>query len=556
VSRLQTALKGFGGNNCTGVTPGQNGCLYYNPFASAIPGDVKQGIVNPNFVPTSANSPELARYLFGKDDLDRRATEIVVDAVFSGETGLELPGGKLAWAAGAQFREEDFLAQYNDLSNYAINPCRDPGDRSCLQVAGAAPGVTDNALATGVFDFLGGGFNAKVSQNVSAVFTELSLPILDSLSAQVAVRYEDYGGAVGNTTDPKLSVRYQATDWLAFRGSIGTSFRGPPATQLVPNSATAQQFIQQAGGFRAIRVFGNPDLQPESATTFNLGLLFNAGGLRGSIDYFHYHFEDQITAEGFQGIITNAFTGANNTAGTPTINCNSGVANRIVFSGNVPCTTLVPTTVNGVTTLQPMTATNLAAVKTNIINGNGLKTDGVDIDLEYAFNNVFDGALTVGLNATYVLDFDVNAETINGIVTTPAFDGAGFNNVNTGYTPLPDWKGSLFLNYNRGIHNVRLVTRFTDQFRDTRSTLDQQRNIFTARPSTGNVANRRGEIIDSYITNDLTYLLSLPGEVTVSAAVTNVFDKDPPFSRLELGYDPTTASPIGRAIEVGVRKKF
>jgi iron complex outermembrane receptor protein len=462
----------------------------------------------------------------------------------------------LAWAAGAQFREEDFLAQYNDLSNYAINPCRDPGDRSCLQVAGAAPGVTDNALATGVFDFLGGGFNAKVSQNVSAVFTELSLPILDSLSAQVAVRYEDYGGAVGNTTDPKLSVRYQATDWLAFRGSIGTSFRGPPATQLVPNSATAQQFIQQAGGFRAIRVFGNPDLQPESATTFNLGLLFNAGGLRGSIDYFHYHFEDQITAEGFQGIITNAFTGANNTAGTPTINCNSGVANRIVFSGNVPCTTLVPTTVNGVTTLQPMTATNLAAVKTNIINGNGLKTDGVDIDLEYAFNNVFDGALTVGLNATYVLDFDVNAETINGIVTTPAFDGAGFNNVNTGYTPLPDWKGSLFLNYNRGIHNVRLVTRFTDQFRDTRSTLDQQRNIFTARPSTGNVANRRGEIIDSYITNDLTYLLSLPGEVTVSAAVTNVFDKDPPFSRLELGYDPTTASPIGRAIEVGVRKKF
>jgi hypothetical protein len=33
-------------------------------------------------------------------------------------------------------------------------------------------------------------------------------------------------------------------------------------------------------------------------------------------------------------------------------------------------------------------------------------------------------------------------------------------------------------------------------------------------------------------------------------------DEDPPFSRNELSYDPTTGSPLGRAVEIEIRKKF
>jgi iron complex outermembrane recepter protein len=550
VSRLQAALFGFGGFNCTGTTPGQNGCLFYNPFSSAIANNAITGQVNPNFNANTANSQELAQFLFGKNDLDRKSTLVVADAVFSGETGLELPGGNLAWAAGAQFRESDFQSRYSQLANYGTNPCVDPGDRSCLNVAGQ-PGVTNPSQATGVFMFLGGGFDVDVQQNVYATFGELSLPVLDNLSLQIAARYEDYGGRVGDTFDPKLSVRYQATDWLAFRGSVGTSFRGPPEVSLTNNSATALQFLQQAGGFRAIRVFGDPNLEPEDATTFNVGVLLNGGGFRGSIDYFNYQFDNPFVVEDFTAIVGEVFKVGN------VANCASPVANRIVFNGNAPCA--------------GQSASEIAAVNTFTINGPGIDEDGIDVNAEYAFNDVFGGALTLGINATYTLSFDVDPLVVNGVTVSPAFDGAGFSNVNTGYTPLPELKGSVFVDWNRGNQNVRAIVRYVDSFTDTRSLLDPTRNIFA--PRAGNVietganegflanpnavaANTRGLEIGSYTTVDLAYVLQLPADSTFSASVTNLTDKDPPFSRLELSYDPTVVSPLGRTVEVGFRKKF
>jgi iron complex outermembrane receptor protein len=548
VSRLQAALFGFGGFNCTGTTPGQNGCLFYNPFSSAIAGNATTGQANPNFSAGAANSQELGQFLFGKNDLDRKSTLVVADAVFSGETGLELPGGNLAWAAGAQFRESDFQSRYSQLGNYATNPCVDPGDRSCLNVAGQ-PGVTNPSQATGVFMFLGGGFDVDVQQNVYATFGEVSLPVLDSLSLQLAARYEDYGGQVGDTFDPKLSVRYQATDWLAFRGSVGTSFRGPPEVSLTTNSATALQFLQQAGGFRAIRIFGDPNLEPEDATTFNVGVLLNGGGFRGSIDYFSYQFDNPFVIEDFTAIVGEVFRSG-------TVNCASPVARRIVFNNNAPCGT------------QP--ADQIAAVNTFQINGPGIDEDGIDVNAEYAFNNVFGGALTVGINATYTLNFDVDPLVVEGVTVSPAFDGAGFSNVNTGYTPLPELKGSAFVDWSRGNQNVRAIVRYVDSYTDTRSLLDPARNIFV--PRAGNIqemsanegnlglgitaANTRGLEIASYTTLDLAYVLQLPADTTFSASMTNVTDRDPPFARLELSYDPTVVSPLGRTVEVGFRKKF
>jgi iron complex outermembrane receptor protein len=552
VSRLQAALFGFGGFNCTGVTPGANGCLFYNPFSTGVANNSITGQTNPNFNPNSAsntNTPELARYLFGKNDLDRKSTLVVFDAVFNGETGLELPGGNLAWAAGLQFRESDFESRYSDLGNYGKNPCVDPGDRSCLNVTGM-PGVTNNAQATGVFMFLGGGFDQDVLQNVYAGFGEVSLPVLDNVTVQVAARYEDYGGRVGDTFDPKLSVRYQATDWLAFRGSVGTSFRGPPEVSLTNNSATALQFLQQAGGFRAIRIFGNPNLEPEDATTFNVGVLLNGGGFRGSVDYFNYKFDNPFVVEDFTAIVGEVFKN-NNVA-----NCASPVAKRIVFNNNAVCA--------------GQTADQIAAVNTNQINGPAIEEDGIDVNAEYAFNDVFGGALTLGVNATYTLNFDVDPLSVEGVLVSPAFDGAGFSNVNTGYTPLPELKGSIFVDWNRGNQNLRAIVRYVDSYTDTRSLLDPTRNIFA--PRAGNIvettasegslaagitaANRKGLEIGSYTTVDLTYVLQLPADTTFSASVTNITDKDPPFARLELSYDPTVVSPLGRTVEVGFRKKF
>ena len=95
-----------------------------------------------------------------------------------------------------------------------------------------------------------------------------------------------------------------------------------------------------------------------------------------------------------------------------------------------------------------------------------------------------------------------------------------------------------------------------DSYIDSRSLLDAQRDIFAAQASTNGLALTAGRRIDSHVTHDLAYVLRLPSDTTFAAAISNLTDEDPPFARLELSYDPTTAAPLGRTFKVGVRKQF
>ena len=46
-----------------------------------------------------------------------------------------------------------------------------------------------------------------------------------------------------------------------------------------------------------------------------------------------------------------------------------------------------------------------------------------------------------------------------------------------------------------------------------------------------------------------------PGTTFTLAAV-NIFDRDPPFARLDPNYDSFTASPLGFTLKAGVSQKF
>ena len=85
------------------------------------------------------------------------------------------------------------------------------------------------------------------------------------------MRFEDYGGNVGSTVDPKLALRFQATDAITLRGSVSTTFRGPPQNFLEGRS-TSLQFTAPANAFKAVDTSGNPDLEPETALATNFGL--------------------------------------------------------------------------------------------------------------------------------------------------------------------------------------------------------------------------------------------------------------------------------------------
>jgi iron complex outermembrane receptor protein len=291
------------------------------------------GQANPNFAGTSnprgfslAPGAGLINDASTVDDfftvIQRKAntSQWVGDLVLSGLTGLALGGGEIGFALGAQYRNDGYARTYGDTNNLDVYPCAG----SILNSA-----ATCNP-ETGPIGFLGSNHDVDVSEDVWALFGELQVPITERIQAQLSARYEDYGGTVGATFDPQARVRLELTDWLALRGGVGTTFRGPPPQNLYSDLVTLT-FI--GGAFRAVDVLGDPDLEPEGATTYNAGVLVDSGGFQASADYWRYDFEGPIESEPVSGMVSAMF-GASGTAncGNPAY---AGLQARFTFSAGL-----------------------------------------------------------------------------------------------------------------------------------------------------------------------------------------------------------------------------
>ena len=255
-----------------GQRPGANGCLFFNPFSTGVAANVVTGQVNPprgmggTFDPATVNSREVIDFIFGTQGSDDTSTVLVADFVLNGDTPWQLPGGTVSWALGAQYREDELEREVLDsASDVDLTPCAD----SILN-----PAVTC-LIPNGPFGALGPQREFAIDSDVYGLFGELELPITQSLQAQLAFRYEDYGGSTGSTSNPKLALRWQATDWLALRGSASSTFRGPVLLQLQPNALTTLNFVPQFSTVRPVDNFGNPNLKPEEADNLSVGVLIS-----------------------------------------------------------------------------------------------------------------------------------------------------------------------------------------------------------------------------------------------------------------------------------------
>ncbi|MDO9338792.1 MAG: TonB-dependent receptor [Caulobacter sp.] len=536
VGRYQLALRGLGGANCNGIVAGNPGstCEYFNPFSSAIPG-------SPDFDPALANSKELASWFFKKLSTEQTTGLFVVEAVVSGKL-FQLGGGDAAWAVGTQYRNSTFEATYNDISNRAINPCLDTpinGSTSC-----AAP--------SGPFAFLGVGSEASIEQATWSAFGEVSLPFTDNFNVSLAARYEDIQD-VGSTFDPKISAKWQIFEPLAVRASIGTTFRAPVPNQLNDDFVTSLQSIN--GTFRAVDIYGNPDLEPETATTYNIGVILNVGGLKASLDYFNFDFKDPITTEPVSGLVAQLFPGGIGSGAN--LNCASPFAARFAFSGGATCQSFKgPDPNNPLPGAAAAASGAITRVTTNTINGAGVQTSGLDLMVDYTFDDVAGGSLTVGGNATYVIEYITDSLVIEGVELSKSFDAVGLLNYQTTAYPLPQWKGSLYVEYNNGPHNARVTVRHIDGYTDQRVSPFAAGTYFTEVVRNPVPALKQGKNIDSFTTVDFTYRVFLPWDSTLAISADNIFDQDPPFARLDLSYDPFTASGLGRTFKVSMTKKF
>ena len=525
-TRLQNALNGLGGPNCNVAanTPGQNGCMWFNPFLNAGQPVSIQNLTNPNFVPGAQNSIDLINYIQVNNGTRQVEEQFVFDAIFSGESGIDLGGGPIAYAFGAQYRRNDWNTRsLLPESDAAVNPCFREGDRSCVgtPIEGVGP-----------FIFLGVSRAERVRQSVRAVFAEVKIPITERLEFTGAARYEDYGGSVGGTFNPKGSVRWNPTDWLVLRGSAGTTFRGPLANQVVNNQITTLAGIQAAANnFKSVDIFGNPtDLGPETAFTYNVGAVITTSGFTVSADYWSFDVKDRVTTTPGQAIASAVVPSA-----TALANCSSVFANLITFQGGC---------VQGVTR-----GADISRVRTDWVNGPGIKTSGIDVAFDFK-TDLGGGKLNVGAQGSFVLDYTFADFVFRGVLVQPGYQAKGFTNYFRDPQTVSPFRGTGWINYSIGGFNARYQARHVAGVTDDRCV------GLAACAVTNFGPTDFGRVVKSFTQHDINFQYELPisaVQTQLQFGIDNFTNAAPPASRLELSYDPFIGNPLGRVFRFGLR---
>ncbi len=536
--RVQRALLGFGGPNCTGSTPGANGCQWLNPFGNAVGSNAATGAVNSQ-ANGPANPSSLTDWFFVRSNTKVDTELQVVEGSISGGTGVSLPGGEVQFGFGGQYRHESIDTMYGAANNLAQNPCRESplnGNTNPAACAGGRP-------ATGALAFLGTNRDSFLSGSVYAIYGEMQLPIFDTLNVQLAARYEDYGGNIGSTFDPQVRARWQVTDWLAIRGGYGTTFRAPTLANVSSNGVVALQIIDTA--FRPIDVVGNPNLVPESSTNYGGGILLNSGGFTASVDYYRYNLKDVIVTDPLIAMVNTLFpAGAGNTCAT-----NVELAKRFTFAGGACVAPGV-----GI----PGTArSEISRVRTVLQNGASITNEGIDASVGYRNNEMFGGAarFAIGGSVTYTLQNRISDISVAGTLVQRGYDGVGLLNYQTTLYPVPEWKGQGYLELGSGPVDARLTVSYIDGLYDQRADTTTA-GIYGPNAALGGARVTGGANIESYTSADFTIQFAITEGVTLSGSVYNIFDTDPPFAREDYNYEPFVGNPLGRNFKVGVSAKF
>jgi outer membrane receptor protein involved in Fe transport len=276
-------------------------------------------------------------------------------------------------------------------------------------------------------------------------------------------------------------------------------------------------FIGPAFAFKAVDTNGNPDLDPETAVALNFGLIYQTDNYYGSVDFWSFDFEDPFQTENQDQLIS-AYLGKG---------CNDGGAGVGVDSDCGLLRQRVSPLGAGATTLE--------RINRNIINGSDIKTSGLDFVSEYVFDEVMAGSLTVGFNATYILEYESDDfVTIDGVTLASGGDFTGKLNVGTPFLPQPELKGTFFAKWGNEEHRVNYNAVYTDSYED-----DVAPNTKLAE-------------IDSHLSHDLHYVNNMVDDFVFSVSVINLTDEDPPHAATDLNYDGYTHNAFGRMVKMGV----
>jgi iron complex outermembrane receptor protein len=188
-----------------------------------------------------------------------------------------------AW--GLEYREDGYETRAGDPESYEAGP-----------VIGAPIGTQ-----------AGSGLKPEetvdVDRDAVGAYLDLESDITNRFQAGLAARVEDYSD-FGSSVDGKLSGRYELTESLAVRGTVGTGFRAPSLTQAFFRGSTTSF----GDGGQLVNVLNLPtddptavllgaqELDAEESVSYNLGFVFTPGErFKLTVDYYRIDIDDRIT---------------------------------------------------------------------------------------------------------------------------------------------------------------------------------------------------------------------------------------------------------------------
>ncbi|MEZ0472191.1 TonB-dependent receptor domain-containing protein [Luteimonas salinilitoris] len=423
-----------------------------------------------------------------------------IDAVFSGDVGLSLPGGSIYAAAGIDLRREEF--RFNG------------DERADLRPVFNAPFDDANILE-------------DVSRDIEAVFAEVYLPVFDSLDVTLAGRYDRYDG-FGSTTNPKVSFKYQPLDALAFRGAYSTGFKVPSFNQLfngvselpytgfdLADPATCPGGVPdpEVPGCESIQpdmLFGGKeDLQPEESKQKSFGVVI------APVDWFN------MTLDWWDIERTNTIQPAR----TEVL-----VEHYDLFQEN----------------WIRNAAGEVVAIDRRYINSGGSQMRGVEVDANF-MGELAGGRWSVNLNGSYIDSFRTK-----GVEALPYTDNLVGDYVR--YYNLPiKWKHTLNFSYFRGDWTHSLTQIYRHGYNDEPPV--SVRNDTYVPP-------QWEPRVPSYTTYNYSVGYTGIDSLKVIFGIRNLLDEDPPFTAHQndfaagAGWEPRVADPRGRAYTLQLEYKF
>jgi outer membrane receptor protein involved in Fe transport len=255
---------------------------------------------------------------------------------------FDLPAGPVGMLVGFESRKES----YQDMRDPRIN-----GQITYTVPAGPKTGetfpiISDIVNSSATPDSSG-------SRTTYSLFSELAIPVHETVDAQLAIRHED-SSDYGDATVGKFAIGWQPIDQVKLRYSASETFRAPALILvnegfLGRSSSTTDHLLRYVAGdnidddnYSMQRVTeGNPGLQPELGENESIGIVLEPiNNLIITMDKWSIETEDTVGIFG----MTNAILldtlmriegGASECTGNPNVIRNSVPSEAVTWPSNL-----------------------------------------------------------------------------------------------------------------------------------------------------------------------------------------------------------------------------